>query len=336
MDCRKSFITIVLLLLPSFVCAQMAYGPTKINDHLWQIAKQNRPSNAVSIKQTVAAIFKLNPSAFIDGNMNHLKKGVMLSLPTLEQVEQASLQKARKTIAVHHQPQDKKILTSGKAVHVNKLTSQSTVDESLQSKIKKTAKPAPHQSNDLKKIDYLEKQIAQALQQQVAFKEQMSMQVAHLVANSQTYEKQIDTTKNEIMQLKHAVFSVQSSFKKLSQHHEANNKKRISPMNLIIASGLLLALVIFFFLPASKPVIVEYDTDDEDEGYSDDPFESEEDEEYDFMGSEEGLSAKLDLARAYLDMGDINAAKETLQEVITKGNDKQREQAMKMLNHIES
>jgi FimV-like protein len=41
-------------------------------------------------------------------------------------------------------------------------------------------------------------------------------------------------------------------------------------------------------------------------------------DEYDFMGSEEGMPAKLDLARAYIDMGDNDSASDVLSEVMKK------------------
>jgi len=57
-------------------------------------------------------------------------------------------------------------------------------------------------------------------------------------------------------------------------------------------------------------------------------------EEYDYWGSREGVLAKLDLARAYIDMGEIQQAKETLQEVIQKGSDLQKEEALHLLSKL--
>jgi len=44
------------------------------------------------------------------------------------------------------------------------------------------------------------------------------------------------------------------------------------------------------------------------------------------------ISTKLDLARAYMDMGDVEGARSTLEEVINEGNDDQRREAEEMLH----
>lgn len=60
------------------------------DDTLWQIAERARPSNAVSVHQTMLAIQELNPDAFFDGNINRLKSGQVLRLPTEAQVRSRS------------------------------------------------------------------------------------------------------------------------------------------------------------------------------------------------------------------------------------------------------
>lgn len=58
--------------------------------------------------------------------------------------------------------------------------------------------------------------------------------------------------------------------------------------------------------------------------------------EYDFMGSSEGISAKLDLVRAYIAMEDYVAARESLAAILNEGNDDQRREANALLNKISS
>jgi pilus assembly protein FimV len=57
-------------------------------------------------------------------------------------------------------------------------------------------------------------------------------------------------------------------------------------------------------------------------------------DEYDFMGSAEGTATKLDLARAYIDMGDYKSARDALSEVTRKGNDEQKKEAQDLLAKI--
>jgi FimV-like protein len=57
-------------------------------------------------------------------------------------------------------------------------------------------------------------------------------------------------------------------------------------------------------------------------------------DDYDFLGSREGLAAKLDLAQAYINMEQTDLAKKLLEEVLAEGNMEQKELAKKMLTSI--
>ncbi|HEX5055248.1 MAG TPA: FimV/HubP family polar landmark protein [Gammaproteobacteria bacterium] len=50
--------------------------------------------------------------------------------------------------------------------------------------------------------------------------------------------------------------------------------------------------------------------------------------------SEDEVSTKLDLAKAYMDMGDYDGASSTLEEVLSEGNDKQKREAEELLDQI--
>ena len=50
------------------------------DDTLWEIAQQARPGDA-SVHQTMLDIQRLNPNAFIDGNINRIKAGYIVYLP---------------------------------------------------------------------------------------------------------------------------------------------------------------------------------------------------------------------------------------------------------------
>lgn len=56
-----------------------------------------------------------------------------------------------------------------------------------------------------------------------------------------------------------------------------------------------------------------------------------EEEDYDFLADEEALPIKLDLARAYLEMGNYAEVEETLQRVVEIGTPEQQEQARLLL-----
>lgn len=60
------------------------------------------------------------------------------------------------------------------------------------------------------------------------------------------------------------------------------------------------------------------------------------DAELDFLADADEAATKLDLARAYIDMGDTEGAKDILAEVVNEGNDDQRNEAKQLLKRIDS
>src|SRR5262249_1264011 len=53
-----------------------------------------------------------------------------------------------------------------------------------------------------------------------------------------------------------------------------------------------------------------------------------------FFAGEDTISTRLDLARAYLDMGDPEGARSMLDEVLAEGNTAQKDEARKLLSEI--
>ncbi|AZE56346.1 putative type IV pilus assembly FimV-related transmembrane protein [Pseudomonas synxantha] len=56
--------------------------------------------------------------------------------------------------------------------------------------------------------------------------------------------------------------------------------------------------------------------------------------EFDFLSGTNEVATKLDLAQAYIDMGDAEGAKDILSEVLTEGDEGQRSEAKEMLGRI--
>jgi pilus assembly protein FimV len=65
---------------------------TTSSDTLWEIAQSSRQSG--SVHQAMLAIQDLNPGAFVDGNINRLKSGQVLRLPTDAQIKSRSQSEA--------------------------------------------------------------------------------------------------------------------------------------------------------------------------------------------------------------------------------------------------
>ncbi|MCG5536576.1 FimV/HubP family polar landmark protein [Ectothiorhodospira mobilis] len=84
----------------------------------------------------------------------------------------------------------------------------------------------------------------------------------------------------------------------------------------------------------TEPSTTRFDLEDffhEDEAGSAGDEESLDEEDF-VLGDE--ISTKLDLARAYIDMGDAEGARTTLEEVIAEGNEEQQQEARELMQQI--
>lgn len=76
------------------------------------------------------------------------------------------------------------------------------------------------------------------------------------------------------------------------------------------------------FLPSEDDFSDQADIDDEDE------------EDFNFLSDADEAATKLDLARAYIDMGDADGAREILEEVLSEGTEVQRVEAKDLLGRL--
>lgn len=66
----------------------------RAGDTMWKVAEQLRPNDGVTVTQTMIAIQRANPSAFIDNNVNQLRSGQVLRVPSEAQIREVSAQEA--------------------------------------------------------------------------------------------------------------------------------------------------------------------------------------------------------------------------------------------------
>jgi pilus assembly protein FimV len=64
------------------------YGPIAKRDTLWDIALKTRPEKSLSVNQMMMALLAANPNAFHRNNINGLKAGVTLDIPSFETIKQ--------------------------------------------------------------------------------------------------------------------------------------------------------------------------------------------------------------------------------------------------------
>ena len=65
------------------------YGPIRATDTLWSIANATRPSASISVNQMMLALLRANPDAFITENINGLKSGHTLRMPSERELNAA-------------------------------------------------------------------------------------------------------------------------------------------------------------------------------------------------------------------------------------------------------
>ena len=83
------------------------YGPVDASDTLWDIALKVRPSRSYSVQQTMIAIQRLNPEAFIDNNINLLRRGQVLRVPSSDQIAELNQSQAVSEVAFQNNQWDK-------------------------------------------------------------------------------------------------------------------------------------------------------------------------------------------------------------------------------------
>lgn len=78
------------------------YGPVQRNETLWNIAKQVRPDGSVTMEQVMLGLLDANPQAFTHGNINNLKAGYVLRVPSREELTRISPQQALAEVRRQH------------------------------------------------------------------------------------------------------------------------------------------------------------------------------------------------------------------------------------------
>jgi FimV-like protein len=77
--------------------SSQTYGPIKKGELLWNVATKLRADDSVSQYQIMLALLKANPEAFSTAcNINSLKQGVTIRVPSLTEIQTVSREEARK------------------------------------------------------------------------------------------------------------------------------------------------------------------------------------------------------------------------------------------------
>lgn len=78
---------------PSAASNPGTYGPVQRNQTLWGIATQLAPAGGATVNQMMVSLYRANPEAF-DGNINRLRRGAVLRVPTPGEISDLSVSQA--------------------------------------------------------------------------------------------------------------------------------------------------------------------------------------------------------------------------------------------------
>ncbi len=84
--------------IPSLAAGDQ-YGPVASGETLWAIAQKVRPDAAITINQTMLALLRANPDAFVGENVNRLKRGAVLRIPSRDEFAALSAAAAAAEVA---------------------------------------------------------------------------------------------------------------------------------------------------------------------------------------------------------------------------------------------
>lgn len=333
------------------------YGPTTGQDHLWHIASANKPSGHVTVQQTMMAIYQANPEAFEEGNINGLRSGFLLHLPALGSAEKISMNQAKQWVADQN-ARWKQAQQSHQGIIMSTQEAQWPLDHSkpLQADNSSVSEKPLNQLDDVEfrgktdtEIKVLSQKMADLVQTTQQQKQLYESKLTQLESENHILKAQIanvDQRMNLLAgepKLTHDMSDLLGSVDAMGASQGIATTQALtyqedplfSDATVKTAFGiavLLLILAACFFWPGRmqaqqagntlnpKPL-----TDDDEDTEN----------EYDFMHSEEGIPAQLDLARAYIDMDDAEAAKEVLEQVMHGGNPQQQHEAKDLLKQVE-
>ncbi len=77
------------------------YGPVSNNENLWDIANQFTADGDLKTSQVAVSIFRRNPQAFRENNINGLMQGLILIIPSVTEMQSIPKQSAKKIFMQH-------------------------------------------------------------------------------------------------------------------------------------------------------------------------------------------------------------------------------------------
>ncbi|WP_288363613.1 FimV/HubP family polar landmark protein [uncultured Spongiibacter sp.] len=171
------------------------------HDTMWQVAAKLRPSAFVTTEQTMIALLRKNPEAFIGNNINRVKSGYVLEIPSEDEINALDHETALQTI--RQQAKDWRQRRTSSAVSVDagaaseqkapqldatKKAEQAPVDSAASDDVRFSIGSAGDTASS-EEVDELRRRLSE--EQEVL--EQVQLENASMASRVREMEKQVDT-----------------------------------------------------------------------------------------------------------------------------------------------
>ncbi len=262
------------------------YRMTDRSDTLWSIASRTRPSNRVSVQQNMLAIQRLNPQAFLHGNINLLKAGYSLRLPSEAQAQEISAAEANQQVAL--QTEDWRALQRGEQPRrqaERRVATNEQPEPTLQSPVDATPAgeprviPAAAQGGELKIVaavgdgvaggteagadldaaleerDRLGREVEALTEALDREKELATNQISVKDRQLEVKDQQLAELQVEVQRLREEMERAQAAAAAQSQNQNASSEARAwwqSPYVLMVALGIVVLLLVYALIAARR------------------------------------------------------------------------------------
>ena len=276
------------------------YGPTTRDETLWSIARQVRPAGA-TLDGTVAALRRMNPDAFVLGDPDLLMKDVWLKVPT--------------TVAET-------------AIGAEELATPAAALSAWEDVVlEEEAIPEPAAADDTDR-ELLEIRNAEL----EADLEALRTDLAAATAKVETLEGQVSSLRRQLAESEARTPDWQSSVARI-----AETTRRNSDTVTALAVLLVVVLLIVYAGNRSKRWRAAEEAGKREEPTrvrTGQPMTEAVPGATDRAHDEYAPATKLNLARAFIDMGRADQAREVLEEVLAEGSEDDRREADELLRQM--
>ncbi|MGO3848109.1 MAG: FimV/HubP family polar landmark protein, partial [Pseudoalteromonas prydzensis] len=227
-------------------------GPIKPTDTLWRIAAKIRPDNSVSIYQVMQALYEKNPQSFLDQNLNHMRDGAYLKIPTLTEIQGVSPELAKQRSEQDDELWEKKKNGTLTKSEIN--ASQKKVTQARKVDVDEAKQELKQEINSIKT-----QQGTQLVELQKQFKSSVNNVEEILVENNKLKQqltgvsKELENIREQLGQDSEIQRQLKELITKQNEIIEQQNAKKLEETSEFDFAGLLanpLVLILLMTIPA--------------------------------------------------------------------------------------